>query len=331
MPGDIEPPAADRDDDRPPPRAAVFNRRQHVNIGYLYAAAAFILWGVLPVYWKHLGGVPATQLVAHRVIWSILVLMPLVWLTGNAGSIRAAFTTPGLLLRQAIAAALVSANWLGFVWAVTHGRMIESSLGYFLNPLLSVLLGVFVLGERLRPAQWLAIAVAATGVAWLTAQYRHFPWIALYLAVTFCLYGLAKKRTTLNALSSLSVETLLMLVPAVTFLAAEHRAGRGAFGSLGGRDELLIALSGVITAVPLLCFASAARRIPLSAIGLMQYLGPSLQFLLGLFVYGEPFDAGKLTGFAIVWTALFIYAIDGLGRLSAAVRRHAVSPRSAEA
>jgi chloramphenicol-sensitive protein RarD len=209
--------------------------------------------------------------------------------------------------------------------------MIESSLGYFLNPLLSVLLGVFVLGERLRPAQWLAIAVAATGVAWLTAQYRHFPWIALYLAVTFCLYGLAKKRTTLNALSSLSVETLLMLVPAVTFLAAEHRAGRGAFGSLGGRDELLIALSGVITAVPLLCFASAARRIPLSAIGLMQYLGPSLQFLLGLFVYGEPFDAGKLTGFAIVWTALFIYAIDGLGRLSAAVRRHAVSPRSAEA
>ena len=292
-----------------------------MNIGYLHAAAAFILWGVLPVYWKQLASVPATQLVAHRVIWSILVLLPLVWLTGAAGRIRAALATPGVLVRQGVAAALVSANWLGFVWAVTHDRMIESSLGYFLNPLLSVLLGVFVLGERLRPAQWLAIAVAAAGVAWLAGQYRHFPWIALYLAVTFCLYGLAKKRTALDALSSLTVETLLLLIPAAVFLALEHTAGRGAFGSRGGWDEPLIALSGVITAVPLLCFASAARRIPLSAIGLMQYLGPSIQFLLGLFVYDEPFDAGKLTGFALVWTALAICAIDGLGRLSAATRR----------
>lgn len=291
-----------------------------MNIGYIHAAAAFILWGVLPIYWKHLGSVPATQLVAHRVIWSIVVLVPLVWMTGAAGGIRAAFATPGVLLRQGIAAALVSANWLGFVWAVTHGRMIESSLGYFLNPLLSVLLGVFVLGERLRPAQWLAIAVAATGVAWLAAQYHHFPWIALYLAVTFCLYGLAKKRTSLGALSSLTVETLLLFVPAAAFLAVEHVAGRGEFGRLGGRDDALIALSGVITAVPLLCFAAAARRIPLSAIGLMQYLGPSIQFVLGLFVYGEPFDAGKLVGFALVWMALVIYAVDGLGRLRRAVR-----------
>lgn len=280
--------------------------------GYFYAAAAFILWGVLPIYWKHLGEVPATQLVAHRVIWSIVVLVPLVWMTGTAGSIRAAFTTPRVLVRQGIAAAFVSANWLGFVWAVTHGRMIESSLGYFLNPLLSVLLGVFVLGERLRTAQWLAVAVAATGVAFLASQYHHFPWIALYLALTFCLYGLAKKRTALGAISSLTVETLLLLGPAAAFLGAEHVAGRGAFGSLGGRDDALMALSGVVTAVPLLCFAAAARRIPLSAIGLMQYIGPSIQFVLGLFVYGEPFDVGKLAGFAIVWAALVIYAVDGL-------------------
>ena len=285
-----------------------------MNSGYLYAAAAFILWGVLPIYWKHLGGVPATQLVAHRVLWSIVVLLPLVWVTGAAGSIRATFSAPSLLLRQGIAAAFVSANWLGFVWAVTHGRMIESSLGYFLNPLLSVLLGVFVLGERLRPAQWLAVAVAATGVALLATQYHHFPWIALYLAVTFCLYSLAKKRTPLGALSSLTVETLLLLVPAAAFLAAEHLAGRGEFGRLGGWDDALIALSGVITAVPLLCFAAAARRIPLSAIGLMQYFGPSIQFVLGLFVYGEPFDAGKLVGFAVVWMALAIYAVDGISR-----------------
>lgn len=283
-----------------------------MNSGYFYSAAAFILWGVLPIYWKHLGAVPATQLVAHRVIWSIVVLVPLAWMTGAAGSIRTAFTTPRVLVRQGIAAAFVSANWLGFVWAVTHGRMIESSLGYFLNPLLSVLLGVCLLGERLRPAQWFAVAVAATGVAWLAAQYHHFPWIALYLAVTFCLYGLAKKRTALGAVSSLTVETLLLLGPAAAFLGAEHVAGRGALGSLGGRDDALIALSGVVTAVPLLCFASAARRIPLSAIGLMQYIGPSIQFMLGLFVYGEPFDAGKLVGFVIVWAALVIYAIDGL-------------------
>lgn len=292
-----------------------------MNTGYLHAAAAFILWGVLPVYWKQLDSVPATQLVAHRVLWSLVVLVPLAWLTGGAGSIRAALANPGVLARQGVAAALVSANWLGFVWAVTHGRMIESSLGYFLNPLLSVLLGVFLLGERLRRPQWLAIAVATVGVAWLAGQYRHFPWIALYLAVTFCLYGLAKKRTPLGAIPSLTVETLLLLVPAAVFLAMEHAAGRGAFGSRGGWNEPLIALSGVITAVPLLCFAAAARRIPLSAIGLMQYIGPSIQFLLGLFVYDEPFDAGKLTGFAIVWTALAIYAIDGLSRLSAAARR----------
>lgn len=288
-----------------------------MNPGYLYAAAAFVLWGVLPVYWKHFDAIPATQLVAHRVVWSILVLVPLVWLTGAAGSIRAAFTSPGVLLRQGLAAIFVSANWLGFVWAVTHGRMIESSLGYFLNPLLSVLLGVFVLGERLRPAQWGAIAVAAVGVAWLAAQYHHFPWIALFLAGTFCLYGLAKKKTSLKALSSLTVETLLLVVPAAVFLMGEHVAGRGAFGRLGWGDDLLIASSGLITVVPLLCFAAAARRIPLSAIGLMQYLGPSLQFLLGLFVYDEPFDAGKLAGFAIVWTALLIYAIDGLTQLTA--------------
>jgi chloramphenicol-sensitive protein RarD len=302
-----------------------------VNIGYFHAAAAFILWGVLPIYWKQLATVPATQLVAHRVIWSILVLLPLVWLTGGARGIRAAFVTPRVLLRQAIAAAFVSANWLGFVWAVTHDRMIESSLGYFLNPLLSVLLGVFVLGERLRPAQWLAITVAAAGVAWLAAQYHHFPWIALYLAGTFCFYGLAKKQTSLGPLASLTVETLLLLVPAAAFLVAEHVAGRGAFGRRGGGDELLIAVSGVITAVPLLCFASAARRIPLSAIGLMQYLGPSIQFLLGLYVYGEPFDTGKLAGFAIVWTALVIYAIDGLGRMAATARRMTVSPPSSAA
>ena len=279
-----------------------------MNTGYIYAAAAFILWGVLPVFWKQLEGIPATQLVAHRVVWSTMMLLPLVWMRGHAGDLRAVFTSPQRLFRQALAAIFVGGNWLGFVWAVTNGRMIESSLGYFLNPLLSVLLGVFLLGERLRPVQWLAVAIAATGVAWLAGQYHHFPWIAIFLASSFCLYGLAKKKTSLPALSSLTVETLLLLAPAVGFLATEHSAGRGVFGHVGWQTSLLMMVSGLITAVPLLCFSAAAQRIPLSAIGLMQYIGPSLQFLLGLFVYGEPFDSGKLIGFVIVWIALAIYA-----------------------
>ncbi|MDA0818529.1 MAG: EamA family transporter RarD [Planctomycetota bacterium] len=283
-----------------------------MNTGYVYAAAAFILWGILPVFWKQLDTIPATQLVAHRVVWSTLVLLPLVWVTGHGQDLRAVFRSPQRLFRQALAAVFVGGNWLGFVWAVTNGRMIESSLGYFLNPLLSVLLGVFLLGERLRPVQWLAVAIAATGVAWLAGQYHHFPWIALFLAGSFCLYGLAKKKTSLPALSSLTVETLLLLTPAVVFLASEHAGGRGAFGQVGWQMSLLMMASGVITAVPLLCFSVAAQRIPLSAIGLMQYLGPSLQFLLGLFVYEEPFDAGKLVGFVIVWIALAIYAASAL-------------------
>ncbi len=283
-----------------------------MNTGYVYAAAAFILWGILPVFWKQLDTIPATQLVAHRVVWSTLALLPLLWMTGHARDLRAVFRSPQRLFRQALAAIFVGGNWLGFVWAVTNGRMIESSLGYFLNPLLSVLLGVFLLGERLRPAQWLAVAIAATGVAWLAGQYHHFPWIALFLAGSFCLYGLAKKKTSLPALSSLTVETLLLLTPAAVFLASEHAGGRGAFGQVGWQMSLMMMASGVITAVPLLCFSAAAQRIPLSAIGLMQYLGPSLQFLLGRFVYEEPFDAGKLVGFVIVWIALAIYAASAL-------------------
>ena len=289
-----------------------------MNHGYLFAAAAFIMWGLLPVYWKQLQAVPAMQLVAHRVVWSSLTLLPLIWWSGQGREIVAAARQPRVLLRQALAAVLVSANWLGFVWAMTHDRMIESSLGYFLNPILSVLLGVAVLGERLRPAQWLSVAVAAAGVAWLAARSHHPPWIALYLAGTFCLYGLAKKTTTLGAVSSLTIETLLLLLPAAGVLAAEEWAGRGQFGRLGTPTDLLIAASGAVTAVPLLCFAAAARRIPLSAIGLLQYLGPSLQFLLGLFVYREPFDRGTGVGFVIVRIALAIFLADGLRRRLAA-------------
>lgn len=285
-----------------------------MNIGHASAIAAFLMWGLLPIYWKQLETIPSLQLVAHRVVWSGLTLLPLLAWSGAWGEVRSAARRPGIVPRQLLAAVLVAANWLGFVWAVTHGRMIESSLGYFLTPLCSVLLGVFCLGERLRPAQWAAVTLAATGVAWIAAGYHHFPWIALFLAGTFSSYSLVKKTTALAALPSLALETALLLAPAILYLGVEHVAGRGRFGTLGPRADMLVAASGLATAAPLLCFATAARRIPLSTLGLLQYLGPTLQFVLGLAVYREPFDRARFVGFTVVWVALAVFVADSLGQ-----------------
>jgi len=288
-----------------------------VNVGHLSAVAAFLMWGLLPIYWKQLEAVPSLQLVAHRVIWSSLTLIPIVIWSGSWPQLRAAAVQPAMVSRQFLAAILVAANWLGFVWAVTHGRMIESSLGYFLTPLVSVLLGVLVLGERLRPVQWIAVGVAAIGVGWIAAGYHHLPWIALFLACTFSTYALVKKTIALDAAVSLTLETLLLLVPACAFLAYEHGVDRGRFGALGTTTDLLVAACGPATAAPLLCFTIAARRIPLSTLGLLQYLGPTLQFLVGWWIYHEPFDGRRFIGFAIVWSALALFVADGLLR-----RRH---------
>lgn len=291
--------------------------RPVVNLGHVSAVAAFLMWGLLPVYWKRLEQVPSLQLVAHRVVWSTLTLLPLLWWQGGWSRFDAAIRSPAVVARQAVAAVLVAANWLGFVWAVTHGRMIESSLGYYLTPLVSVLLGVAVLGERLRPLAWLAVAVAALGVGWIAAGSHHLPWIALFLAGTFSAYALVKKTTSLEALPSLALETVLLFVPALAWLGWEHARHEGRFGGLGAGTDLLIVAAGPATAAPLLCFAVAARRIPLSTLGVLQYIGPTLQFLVGWLVYGEPFDRTRFVGFAIVWGALALFAVDGL----AAARR----------
>lgn len=292
-----------------------------LDVGHGSAVAAFLMWGLLPVYWKQLEQVPSLQLVAHRVVWSTLTLLPLLWWQGGWGRLDAAIRAPAVVGRQAIAALLVAANWLGFVWAVTHGRMIESSLGYYLTPLVSVLLGVVVLGERLRPLAWLAVAVAAIGVGWIAAGSHHLPWIALFLAVTFSAYALVKKTTSLDALPSLALETVLLFLPALGWLAWEHARNEGRFGTLSPRIDLLIAAAGPATAAPLLCFAVAARRIPLSTLGVLQYLGPTLQFLVGWLVYGEPFDRTRFVGFAIVWGALVLFAVDGWRGARAGGRR----------
>lgn len=234
---------------------------------------------------------------------------------------------PGVLVRHLAAAVLVAANWLGFVWGVTHGRMIECSLGYYLTPLASVLLGVTVLRERLRPAQWVAVGIAAAGVAGIAAGYHEFPWIAVFLATTFSAYGLVKKKGALDPLPSLALETVLLLLPAIGYLAMEHASHRGGFGRHGSVTDLLLAAAGPATVAPLFCFTVAVRRIPLSTVGLMQYIGPTLQFLVGTLIYAEPFDRTRLVGFIVVWIALVLFAVDSL-RHAAARRRSAGTPET---
>lgn len=283
-----------------------------MNRGHLYALSAYTLWGLLPMYWQRLHAMPATQVVAHRIVWSCFILIPIVLISGRWSEIRSALGDRRIVARQLLAAVLVCANWLGFVWAVTHDRIIESSLGYFINPLMSILIAVAFLGERLRNVQWMAVGLAALGVVWLAIQYAAIPWVALSLATTFCLYSVVKKATSLHPVASLSIETWVLFVPAILFLVYEHAQGRGAWLSGDTTADLLLAGSGVATTIPLLFFAAGAQRIPLSTTGLLQYIGPTLQFLLGTLLYQEPFSAAKLVGFAMVWLALFIYASDTL-------------------
>src|SRR5581483_6983557 len=277
--------------------------------GILYGVAAYALWGFFPIYWKLLHQVPALQLLGHRIGWSFLLLMAVVLLTKQWQSFRAALTprTSGVYF---IAAILIGVNWLTYVWAVNANFVVETSLGYVINPLLSVLMGVIILRERLRPIQWLPIGLAATGVIYLTVVYGSLPWIALTLAFSFGFYGLVKKTAPLSSLFGLTLETGILFLPAVIYLFASEFNGTGAFTHTGPTADLLMIGAGVVTTVPLLMFASAAQKIPLTLVGLLQYIAPTLQFLLGVFVYKEPFDHTHLIGFSIVWLALAIFWIE---------------------
>ena len=283
-----------------------------MNKGILNAIGAYVLWGLLPVYWKWLHHVPAAQVLCHRILFSFLTLFVIILLLRQWKAFRQALSNPRVVCAYTVAAILISINWFTYIWAVTAGFIIETSLGYFINPLLSVLLGVVIFRERLRPWQWAAIALAAGGVAYLTVAYGALPFIALTLAVTFGLYGLVKKIAPLGSLHGLTLETGVLLLPALIFLIYSDRAGNGAIFHAGALTDALLMGAGIITAAPLLLFSSAARRIPLSLIGILQYIAPTLQFLLGVFVYNEPFTLTKFIGFGIVWLALIIYGAEGL-------------------
>jgi chloramphenicol-sensitive protein RarD len=274
--------------------------------------AAFFLWGVLPVYWKELQGVPPLQVIAHRVAWSLLFLAAVAAWRGGFGAWKAALRSPAVAGLHFASGLLLSANWLTYVWAVSTAQIVEASLGYFLNPLLNVLLGCVALRERLRPVQWAAVALAAAGVALQVAGLGRLPWIALVLAGSFAVYGFVRKRSPLGPLSGLGVETTLVFPLAAGFIAWQEAAGAGAFGGAeAGRQALLVG-TGVVTAVPLLLFAAGTRALPLAMVGLLQYVAPSVQFALGVMVYDEPFGGLQTASFGLVWAGLALLAADGL-------------------
>lgn len=282
-----------------------------MNKGNWYAVGAYTIWGVLPVYWKWLHHVPAPQLLSHRIIWSFLLLIIVILLSRQWNTFRKGILKPRVLRVYIVAALLIAVNWLVYIWAVNAGYIIETSLGYFINPLLSVLMGVIFFHEHLRPAQWIPIGLAGAGVLYLTIVYGSLPWIALCLAFSFAFYGLVKKIAPLGSLYGLTLETGILFVPAMTYLVYSETISQGAFLHTGAVPDALLVGAGLMTTIPMLMFASAARRIPLFLVGIFQYIAPTLQFLLGVLVYKEPFTIVRFVGFAIVWVALILFGVEG--------------------
>ena len=271
---------------------------------------AFTIWGLSPLYFKAVAALPAEDIVAHRALWSALLLTGALTLTGRIGDVRRQLAAhPGLATTLATTALLNGANWLAFVWAINAGRTLEASLGYFINPLFSMLLGAMLLGERLRPAQRLAVAIALAGVLLRIWQVGSLPWIALFLALTFGLYGLLRKRAPVDPVSGLLVETAMLSVPAAAWLGWQAHGGHFAPEVVFALGYLL-PMAGLLTATPLMLFAYGARRLPLTTVGFAQYLAPSLSFVLAVWVFREPFDGGRLAAFALIWLALAVYSAD---------------------
>jgi chloramphenicol-sensitive protein RarD len=282
--------------------------------GALYALCAFLAWGFNPVYFKAVKDVPVVEVVAHRVVWAILLLTIVVSIGRRWPTIPHALFNRRVLATLAASTALLSSNWALYVWAVAHNRILETSIGYFINPLLSVLLGMVFLGERLNRVQMVAVGLAVVGVANLTWHYGELPWIALYLAGSFGFYGLVRKTAPVDALGGLFIETLILLPAAVVYLLWLAAIGEGSFARDNLGFDWVRMLSGPVTAFPVLWFSAAARRLKLSTVGFFQYIAPSTQFLLAVFVYGEPFTHAHAVTFPLIWTALALLTADAIRR-----------------
>ncbi len=281
--------------------------------GILSAGLAFLCWGLFPLYFHAISEVPPMQILLHRVLWSLLFLAVILAVRRQWAWLGELRGQPRVMGSFVLSSLLLSGNWLLYIWAVNNNHVIDASLGYFINPLVNVMLGFLVLKERLRTGQWAAIALAAVGVLWLTWQAGQMPWIALILAASFGAYGLMRKTAKLGALEGLSFETLILFPFAIGYLAWLTMQGQNSFLTTSSdTTRWLLVAAGPITAIPLLLFASGARKIPLSVLGLLQYIGPTIQMSLGIFLFKEAFTSARLVGFALIWSALALYAAEGL-------------------
>jgi chloramphenicol-sensitive protein RarD len=277
--------------------------------GIVCGIGAYALWGLFPLYWKLLRHISAFELIGHRIVWSFFFLMLFIVFKGQWHHFYSSINRRNCAI-YLVASFLIGANWVMYVWAVNAGHVVETSLGYFINPLLNLLLGFFVFRERLRPGQWLSIAIAATGVIYLTVTFGRVPIIALFLALTFATYGVIKKLAPLSSVPGLTLEIGLLFIPAVLYLVSLSVGGVLSFAQVGMSSQLLMVGTGVVTTIPLLLFASAAKAVPLTILGMLQYLSPTIQFLIGIFVFEEDFNSTRLVGFSLVWLALLLFSIE---------------------
>ncbi|MEE4358991.1 MAG: EamA family transporter RarD [Desulfococcaceae bacterium] len=280
--------------------------------GAAFGASAFLIWGLSPLYWKMLQSIPALEIIMHRIVWSFVFLLPIVLLQKRGREMLRVFSEPATLFMLLCTSLFIALNWLIYIWAVNHGHVLQASLGYYINPLVNVLLGMIFLKEQLRPFQKLAVLLAGAGVLCLTLYYGKFPWIALTLAFSFGIYGLIRKMASVGSLTGLTVETLLLSVPAVIYLGSLKIKHTGAFLEMGFRTDLFLMGAALVTALPLLLFTIGTRRLHLSTVGFLQYIAPSCMFLLGIFVYGETFSNIQLLTFCLIWSALILYSADSL-------------------
>lgn len=282
-------------------------------LGFLFAVSANVIWGLFPIFWNLLQKTPAAELVCHRIVWAFVFSLGIAAVRFRYSS-RAVRETLLTALSQrktwamyATAAVLVACNWLAFLWAVTHDQVLLSSLGYYINPLLNVLLGVMVLGERLPVGQWVAIGLATVGVLIMATATGQIPWVSLVMASSFAGYALIKKQVKLDAMNGLTVETTVLIVPTLFYLALVYQTGGGVFGRGDPNTDILLIVGGFLTLVPLALFSAATQRVPLSLVGVLQFVGPTLQFLVGAFYFGEPLSNTRLFGFVFVWTGVAVF------------------------
>jgi chloramphenicol-sensitive protein RarD len=298
-----------------PHEIASITPSSHDRIGLTCAIAAHTLWGLFPIYWRQIEGADSTELVCHRIVWSFVslaILIPILLRRGWWGGRQVVYQTlydRRIWVTYSIAAAMIAINWLAFIWAVNHGRVLEASLGYYINPLFNVLLGVFVLGERLGSWQWAAVGIAAIGVGVMASGSGGLPWVSIAMATSFAIYGLVKKRAPLPVLVGLMLEVTILVIPAAIYLGVRIQQDLSALQMGSPVVTTMLLLAGVITITPLALFATAVQRVELSLIGILQYVGPTLQFLVGAVLYGETLDQTRIVGFCFVWTALVLFVI----------------------